>query len=67
MPMGALNSRPLNFSRRSCPYLRYNSTGLVGNVENTDIGWHIAENMRLNLDGAFCHPRSPLRHIARQY
>ncbi|BGP25216.1 vacuolar alkaline phosphatase [Rhodotorula toruloides] len=28
----------------------YNSTGLTGNVENTDIGLHIAENMRLNLD-----------------
>ncbi|KAG0665215.1 hypothetical protein C6P46_000314 [Rhodotorula mucilaginosa] len=28
----------------------YNSTGLVGNVENTDIGLHIANNMRLNLD-----------------
>ena len=34
--------------RRCC---RYNSTGLVGNVENTDIGLHIANNMRLNLDG----------------
>ncbi|GAA5874102.1 hypothetical protein JCM3774_001606, partial [Rhodotorula dairenensis] len=28
----------------------YNSTGLVGNVENTDIGLHIANNMGLNLD-----------------
>ncbi|GAA6043897.1 hypothetical protein JCM8097_004295 [Rhodosporidiobolus ruineniae] len=28
----------------------YNSTGLVGNVENIDIGEHIAQNMGLHLD-----------------
>ncbi|GAA5864061.1 hypothetical protein JCM1840_000690 [Sporobolomyces johnsonii] len=28
----------------------YNSTGLTGNVENVDIGEHIAHNMGLNLD-----------------
>ncbi|GAA5940885.1 hypothetical protein JCM1841_000415 [Sporobolomyces salmonicolor] len=28
----------------------YNSTGLTGNVENIDIGEHIAHNMGLNLD-----------------
>ncbi|GAA6055300.1 hypothetical protein JCM3770_004828 [Rhodotorula araucariae] len=28
----------------------YNSTGLTGNVENTDIGAHIAQNMGLNLE-----------------
>lgn len=42
------------------PPRRHNSTGLIGNVENTDVGTHIATNMGLNLDGGFDSALRPL-------